>query len=257
MTVQSWSDEYVYSSQAAQPREISMIFLQFVPLVMIAAVLGLVVFLVKVAGNINLVAASQGATTSLADVPVDMTGSEVRADVENSILINSAGTGGMSGVFTAEVQHWKPQIEAWAQSWGLDPNMIATVMQIESCGNPNAVSSAGASGLFQVMPFHFNAGEDHFDPQTNAARGLDYLRRSLEAHDNSIELAFAGYNGGISGSQRPRSAWADETKRYVYWGTGIYAAAAAGSAGSERLDEWMQAGGRSLCRKAAAVLGLQ
>ena len=159
-------------------------------------------------------------------------------------------------LFTPEVQYWAPQIAAWSQQTGLDPNLIATVMQIESCGDPQATSSAGAIGLFQVMPFHFESGENPYDPMVNAQRGLDYLRRALETRGGDPRLGMAGYNGGISGAQRPESQWAAETQRYVYWGIGIYLDARAGKDTSERLDEWLSHGGASLCRQAAQRLGL-
>lgn len=57
--------------------------------------------------------------------------------------------------FTPEVDYWAAAISRWANASNLDPNLVAVVMQIESCGNPSARSSAGAMGLFQVMPFHF------------------------------------------------------------------------------------------------------
>jgi hypothetical protein len=166
------------------------------------------------------------------------------------------GTGNLSPVFTPEVQYWAASIEAWASAAGLDPNLAATVMQIESCGDPLARSRAGAMGLFQVMPFHFYASDNPYDPDTNAARGLDYLRRSLETSFGDARLAFAGYNGGIGVIGRGEFSWAAETVRYVYWGSGIYSDAAAGSGSSPRLDEWLNAGGASLCRQAHSRLNL-
>ncbi|MBI1856315.1 MAG: transglycosylase SLT domain-containing protein [Chloroflexi bacterium] len=53
------------------------------------------------------------------------------------------------------MDYWAAAISRWANASNLDPNLVAVVMQIESCGNPSARSSAGAMGLFQVMPFHF------------------------------------------------------------------------------------------------------
>ncbi len=85
----------------------------------------------------------------------------------------------LSPVFTPEVQYWAPRILKWAQAADIDPNLVATVMQIESCGDPRALSRSGAIGLFQVMPYHFTASDDPYSPDTNALRGLDYLRRSL------------------------------------------------------------------------------
>jgi hypothetical protein len=61
----------------------------------------------------------------------------------------------LASIFTPEVMHWSPLIYAWASAYNVDPNLIATVIQIESCGDPNVVSGSGAQGLFQVMPDHF------------------------------------------------------------------------------------------------------
>lgn len=158
-------------------------------------------------------------------------------------------------LFTAEVQRWAPEIESWAAETGLDPNLVATVMQIESCGDPQALSLAGAMGLFQVMPYHFIEGENPYEPAVNALRGLGYLSRSLAAFEGDPAMALAGYNGGINGASRPQSEWAAETRGYLYWGSGIYADAIRGAGESERLAEWLQAGGASLCAQAAVSLG--
>jgi soluble lytic murein transglycosylase-like protein len=158
-------------------------------------------------------------------------------------------------LFTEGVQNWEPKIIAWSEDWNLDPNLVATVMQIESCGDPKARSSAGAMGLFQVMPFHFSENEDPYKPNVNARRGLAYLQRALDAGGNDPQMALAGYNGGITGAKRPESAWPSETVRYVYWGSGIYADALKGKDHSDRLEEWLAAGGKSLCKQAAENLG--
>jgi soluble lytic murein transglycosylase-like protein len=129
-------------------------------------------------------------------------------------------------------------------------------MQIESCGDPFAQSSAGAMGLFQVMPYHFDPGEDPYNPKTNALRGLDYLSRALAARDGVVRYGLAGYNGGITGAKRAEYSWPAETQRYVYWGTGIYDAAVEDLKISDRLDEWMARGGSSLCQQAAERLGI-
>lgn len=167
-----------------------------------------------------------------------------------------SGSGEIAPLFTPEVQYWSAHIARWANQHGLDPNLAATVMQIESCGHPEIRSSAGATGLFQVMPFHFQQYEVMSDPETNALRGLDYLRRSLETAGGNPRLAFAGYNGGIGVISRAENAWPNETIRYAYWGSGIYADASLGLSQSQRLEEWLRAGGASLCAKARQRLGL-
>ncbi len=157
---------------------------------------------------------------------------------------------GISPLFTPEIHFWGKKIMRWASQTGLDPNFIATVMQIESCGDSRATSGAGAMGLFQVMPYHFEKGENPYYPDTNALRGLGYLKKSLNTANGNSRLAFAGYNGGISVISKLEISWANETQRYAYWGSGIYADALQGASKSARLDEWLNHGGASLCAQA-------
>jgi soluble lytic murein transglycosylase-like protein len=176
--------------------------------------------------------------------------------ISNDPIPQSAtiGTGELAGFFAPEVLRWENEILDWARENHLDPNLVATVMQIESCGDPRAVSRAGAMGLFQVMPYHFAEGENSFKPETNAKRGLSYLSKSLEYFEGDAGMALAGYNGGIGGASRPANEWAEETRNYKYWGENIYADAAAGRQNSAVLDEWLGAGGASLCAQAAQRL---
>lgn len=168
----------------------------------------------------------------------------------------SNGDPTISQVFTEEIRYWESQIQHWAIEFGLDPNLIAVVMQIESCGHPNIQSSAGALGLFQVMPFHFREGENPLDPTINALRGLSYLTRSLEISKGDPSLALAGYNGGLSVIQWDREFWANETSRYVHWGSGILEDINSGLTKSLRLNEWLTNGGESLCNQAADALDI-
>jgi hypothetical protein len=168
----------------------------------------------------------------------------------------SRQSGALSPIFTTEVLYWESEILAWSQEWGIDPNLTATVMQIESCGDPQATSRAGAMGLFQVMPYHFADGEKPYMPNTNAYRGLAYLDRALEEFNGNARMALAGYNGGITGVKRAELFWPSETKRYAYWGSNIYQEALAGTRTSTTLDEWLGSGGASLCAQASQRLGL-
>jgi hypothetical protein len=166
----------------------------------------------------------------------------------------------ISPIFTTEVQRWTPSIQRWSKEYAIPADMIAVVMQIESCGDPLAISPSGAIGLFQVMPYHFSPEDDPLDVETNARRGLTYLSRGLALAADDPRLALAGYNGGHGVIGLPDSRWADETLRYVGWGVGILQDAAAGLKTSPRLTDWLDSGGRSLCRQAAldtpaAVLG--
>lgn len=165
----------------------------------------------------------------------------------------SAALTPLSPAFTPQVQYWAPLINAWAILYQMDPNLIATVIQIESCGDPSVGSSAGAQGLFQVMPFHFAPGEDMLDVQTNAARGLSYLAEGLAKANGHVGLALAGYNGGHGVIDRGWAMWPSETQRYYYWGSRIYSEATSGTGTSSTLQEWLNAGGSSLCARAQST----
>ncbi|MCB8988147.1 MAG: transglycosylase SLT domain-containing protein [Ardenticatenaceae bacterium] len=236
-----WQDQrFVYGRSPLEQR--MMLVPALVGLVLI--LLGLFVFPRVVAGigsgsTVDTVAAEEG-----------------KVETAVSPASPAGATGAISAVFSPEIQHWAPQIVAWSEQFDLDPDITATIMQIESCGDPNAVSGAGAQGLFQVMPFHFTAGEDMQNPDTNAFRGLKFYATMLQHTGGDVFLSFAGYNGGYAASDNPYSTWPNETQRYFYWAKGIYDDAKAGNGSSERLAEWMAAGGSGLCRQAAARLGL-
>jgi hypothetical protein len=158
---------------------------------------------------------------------------------------------GISVLFTPEIQYWEDDILAWGEEYGLDPNLIATVMQIESCGYARAKSAAGAMGLFQVMPQHFKDKENPYDPEVNAFRGLSWLQKTLR-HGGSTSLALAGYNAGIARINNPYLEWPAETKRYVEWGESIYQDSICEYESSPALQHWLSKGGSALCDRAAA-----
>ena len=164
---------------------------------------------------------------------------------------------GLSPIFTREVQYWADDILRWADASSLDPNLVAVILQLESCGNPFARSGVGAVGLFQVMPSHFKSDENPYNPNTNALRGLNYLAHSLDASHGNVRLALAGYNGGIGVITRGEWTWSVETLRYVYYGAPIYEDSRSGVTSSPTLEEWYRKYGVGLCRQASKKLGLK
>lgn len=179
---------------------------------------------------------------------------ETSNPIEMARSVSADSVDHLSPVFTDEVMYWEDAIIRWAAEWDLDPNMAATVMQIESCGDPLAKSPAGAMGLFQVMPYHFTQTEQPYLPHTNARRGLAYLRESMDTFYDPRSV-FAGYNGGISNATKAEYYWPEETIRYADWGNNIYKDASKGKDFSPALEEWLAHGGASLCAEAREHLG--
>ena len=190
------------------------------------------------------------------DSALSITQPEVTNPLWNFSIDNSTSSSGLSPIFTPEIQHWGDDIVRWANAASVDPNLAAVVMQIESCGDPQALSRSGAMGLFQVMPFHFHRGENGFNPETNALRGMNYLSRSLSTGGGNARLALAGYNGGIGVISRSEWSWPAETKRYVLYGAPIYEDARSGATSSPMLAEWYRKYGAGLCQQANERLNL-
>ncbi len=151
--------------------------------------------------------------------------------------------------YASKVLAWRDEILEWAEQYDVNPNVIAIVMQIELCGDPVAISSAGALGLMQVMPFHFQNGENMLNPDTNVRRGMTVFYECLtQFADWDLGVALACYNGGPRVTQIDFSQWATETQHYYRWATGLWSDVVEGNASSETLNEWLDAGGQRLCQ---------
>ena len=96
------------------------------------------------------------------------------------------------------VLQWLPEIQAAASATGVPAEVIAAVIRVESVGDPNAVSVAGAIGLMQVMPAEFQSQGipegSWYDPATNIMAGSTEIGKFLAA-TGSIEQALASYFG--------------------------------------------------------------
>jgi soluble lytic murein transglycosylase-like protein len=96
----------------------------------------------------------------------------------------------------SEGRQWVDEIESAARDAGLDPRLLAAVVWAESDFHADAVSSAGAIGLAQLMPGTAELlGVDPFDPAENLQGGAEFLAFTIERF-GSVELGLAAYNAG-------------------------------------------------------------
>ena len=93
---------------------------------------------------------------------------------------------------------------AAASRYGVDAELISSVMEVESQFNPKAVSVKNARGLMQLLPeTAARLGvKDIFDPQENIDAGTHYLRDLLQLYNNDLTLALAAYNAGPDNVQK-------------------------------------------------------
>jgi hypothetical protein len=106
-----------------------------------------------------------------------------------------------------------------ADSHGLDPRLLKSVMMVESGFNPRAVSRKGAMGLMQLMPATARAYgvRDVFDPNENVSGAARYLTYLLNQYDGDLEQALAAYNAGETAVERYQGIPPyDETVLYVH-----------------------------------------
>ena len=97
------------------------------------------------------------------------------------------------------------------QQYGVDPRLLKAIMTQESGGNPNAISSAGAKGLMQIMPSNFRSTgvTDWTDPRQNIMAGAKIMAENLKSSGGNIPLALRYYNGGYDTSR-----WGPQNRAY-------------------------------------------
>ena len=84
------------------------------------------------------------------------------------------------------------------ERYNVDPDLIKAIIQVESNFKSNAVSSAGAAGLMQLMPEtakDLNVA-DRFNPRDNIYGGTRYMSQLLKQFNQDVILALAAYHAG-------------------------------------------------------------
>lgn len=90
---------------------------------------------------------------------------------------------------------------------GLDPQLVLGLIQVESGFRKYAVSSAGARGYMQVMPFWVKVigqpSDNLFHLRTNLRYGCTILRHYLDIEKGDLYRALGRYNGSLGKPQYP------------------------------------------------------
>jgi hypothetical protein len=82
-----------------------------------------------------------------------------------------------------------------AKKYNIDPLLLWCIMDVESKGNPYAVSKKGAEGLMQIMPstaIRFGV-KNTFDPKENIEGASKYLNYLNDLFEEKLELVLSGY----------------------------------------------------------------
>lgn len=173
----------------------------------------------------------------------------------------------------SSVTRFGPLIEHASFRHGVDANLLAIVILIESGGDPIASSPKGAMGLMQVMPAtaqdiarergifgHVDARL--YDPAYNIDFGAYYLAKQMTRFNNgdainTVERAAGAYNGGparMDRHLRSGEALPTETMRYKRWVAGMWMDRHARE--SPMYVEWWSAGGERLVARSNGPLML-
>ena len=104
---------------------------------------------------------------------------------------------------------------------GLDPQLVLGVIQYESAFHKYAISSAGARGYMQVMPFWtslIGSGDNHnlFHLRTNLRYGCVILRHYLDIEDGDVYRALGRYNGSLGRPEYPTGVMTAVNRNWQY-----------------------------------------
>ena len=113
--------------------------------------------------------------------------------------IPSHTSGDPHGIYYSEhVQDYQAMIEKISPKYGVDPELVKAVIQVESNYDQRAVSRKGAKGLMQLMPetaARYGV-RSIFDPSQNIEGGVRYLKDLTALFNSDLRLTLAAYNAG-------------------------------------------------------------
>lgn len=85
-----------------------------------------------------------------------------------------------------------------SKKYGVDENLIRSIIKVESDFNPKCTSKAGAKGLMQLMPENCRdlGVKNPFDIYENIDGGTRHIKEYLDKYNGDTKMALMAYNGG-------------------------------------------------------------
>lgn len=89
-------------------------------------------------------------------------------------------------------------INTCSEKYGVDKNLIKSIIKTESNFDPNVVSCAGAKGIMQLMPENCKSlgVTDPFNIEQNIDGGVRHIKEYINRYNGDIKMALTAYNGG-------------------------------------------------------------
>jgi soluble lytic murein transglycosylase-like protein len=132
----------------------------------------------------------------------------------------------MSSRLAAKVPDWPTRrdflitVQYEATRAGVDPQLVLGIIQYESNFRKFAVSSAGARGYMQVMPFWLrqigDAQHDLFNLRTNLRYGCTILRYYIDRENGDLFRALGRYNGSLGRPDYPNAVIAAMQRHWLW-----------------------------------------
>lgn len=184
--------------------------------------------------NLLGVSTSSGSRTISADELKNMlnNGTSYAATINKVSGTSSKSAALKSSTGSAEID---AAIQKYANKYGVDANLIRSIIKAESDFNPNCTSSVGAQGLMQLMPENsrYYGVTDPYDIDQNINAGTQLLKQYLNMYNGDTQMALAAYNAG-PGTLKTRGVTSSnhfyklptETRNYVpkvmgYYNSGV------------------------------------
>src|SRR5213593_4187277 len=125
-------------------------------------------------------------------------------DVEPSTVAAPQPSPPGERVVTKTAAPYRDLIRAAATRHGLAPELVESVIRVESNFEARAVSRKGARGLMQLMPPTARqlGVRNVFDVRQNVEGGVRHLRHLVDRYSGNLTLALAAYNAGADAVER-------------------------------------------------------